>query len=87
MAGDHGSSTKAILYAFLANLGIAITKTGAVWSVGVEGHHVREHPALHGATRIAAHGDHKCAIVRDELNGRFELVRGEATRAEVVFPA
>jgi cation diffusion facilitator family transporter len=29
MAGDHGSSTKAILYAFLANLGIAITKTGA----------------------------------------------------------
>jgi Co/Zn/Cd efflux system component len=29
MAGDHGSSAKAILYAFLANLGIAITKTGA----------------------------------------------------------
>jgi two-component sensor histidine kinase/putative methionine-R-sulfoxide reductase with GAF domain len=27
------------------------------------------------------------ALVRDELNGRFELVRGEATRAEVVFPA
>jgi cation diffusion facilitator family transporter len=29
MAGDHGSSTKAILYAFLANFGIAITKTAA----------------------------------------------------------
>jgi len=29
MAGDHGSSTKAILYAFIANLGIAITKTAA----------------------------------------------------------
>jgi two-component sensor histidine kinase len=27
------------------------------------------------------------ALVRDELNGRFELRRGEATRAEVVFPA
>ena len=27
------------------------------------------------------------ALVRDELNGRFELVSGEATRAEVVFPA
>jgi two-component sensor histidine kinase len=26
------------------------------------------------------------ALVRDELNGRFELRRGEATRAEVVFP-
>jgi cation diffusion facilitator family transporter len=31
--GEHGSSTKAILYAFLANLGIALTKTGAaVWT-------------------------------------------------------
>jgi cation diffusion facilitator family transporter len=29
MSSDHGSSTKAILYAFVANLGIAITKTGA----------------------------------------------------------
>jgi cation diffusion facilitator family transporter len=30
MAGaEHGSSAKAILYAFLANLGIALTKTGA----------------------------------------------------------
>jgi cation diffusion facilitator family transporter len=29
MAGDHGSSAKAILYAFLANFGIAVTKTGA----------------------------------------------------------
>src|SRR4051812_44759899 len=29
MAGDHGSSTKAILYAFVANFGIAITKTAA----------------------------------------------------------
>jgi cation diffusion facilitator family transporter len=30
MAGaDHGSSAKAILYAFLANLGIALTKSGA----------------------------------------------------------
>ena len=27
------------------------------------------------------------ALVRDELNGRFELRRGAATRAEVVFPA
>jgi two-component system, sensor histidine kinase PdtaS len=27
------------------------------------------------------------ALVRDELNGRFELVSGDATRAEVVFPA
>jgi two-component sensor histidine kinase/putative methionine-R-sulfoxide reductase with GAF domain len=27
------------------------------------------------------------ALVRDELNGRFELLRGEATQAEVVFPA
>src|SRR5215217_8196081 len=27
------------------------------------------------------------ALVRDELNGRFELRRGDATRAEVVFPA
>ena len=26
------------------------------------------------------------ALVRDELNGRFELLRGETTRAEVVFP-
>jgi hypothetical protein len=25
--------------------------------------------------------------VRDELNGRFELLHGEGTRAEVVFPA
>jgi cation diffusion facilitator family transporter len=29
MSSDHGSSAKAILYAFFANLGIAITKTGA----------------------------------------------------------
>jgi cation diffusion facilitator family transporter len=29
MAGDHGSSAKAIFYAFFANLGIAITKSGA----------------------------------------------------------
>ncbi|HEX9207992.1 MAG TPA: cation diffusion facilitator family transporter [Steroidobacteraceae bacterium] len=29
MAGDHGSSAKAILYAFAANFGIALTKTGA----------------------------------------------------------
>jgi cation diffusion facilitator family transporter len=29
MAGNHGSSTKAILYAFLANLGIALTKSAA----------------------------------------------------------
>jgi cation diffusion facilitator family transporter len=29
MASDHGSSAKAILYAFAANLGIAITKTAA----------------------------------------------------------
>ena len=29
MSSEHGSSAKAILYAFLANLGIAITKTGA----------------------------------------------------------
>lgn len=29
MGSDHGSSAKAILYAFLANLGIAITKTAA----------------------------------------------------------
>jgi cation diffusion facilitator family transporter len=29
MSSDQGSSAKAILYAFLANLGIAITKTGA----------------------------------------------------------
>jgi cation diffusion facilitator family transporter len=29
MSSDHGSSAKAILYAFVANLGIAITKTGA----------------------------------------------------------
>jgi divalent metal cation (Fe/Co/Zn/Cd) transporter len=29
MATDHGSSAKAILYAFFANLGIAITKTAA----------------------------------------------------------
>lgn len=29
MAPDHGSSAKAILYAFCANLGIAVTKTGA----------------------------------------------------------
>lgn len=29
MATDHGSSAKAIFYAFLANLGIAITKTAA----------------------------------------------------------
>jgi cation diffusion facilitator family transporter len=29
MAGNHGSSAKAILYAFSANLGIALTKTGA----------------------------------------------------------
>jgi two-component system, sensor histidine kinase PdtaS len=27
------------------------------------------------------------ALVQDELNGRFELLSGEATRAEVVFPA
>jgi two-component sensor histidine kinase len=27
------------------------------------------------------------ALVRDELNGHFELRRGEVTRAEVVFPA
>jgi two-component sensor histidine kinase len=27
------------------------------------------------------------ALVRDELNGRFELQRGAGTRAEVVFPA
>jgi two-component sensor histidine kinase/putative methionine-R-sulfoxide reductase with GAF domain len=27
------------------------------------------------------------ALVRDELNGSFDLVSGEATRAEVVFPA
>ena len=27
------------------------------------------------------------ALVRDELNGRFELLRDEGTRAEVVFPA
>src|SRR5262245_2665358 len=29
MAGDHGSASKAILYAFRANLGIAVTKSGA----------------------------------------------------------
>jgi cation diffusion facilitator family transporter len=29
MSADQGSSTKAILYAFLANLGIAVTKSGA----------------------------------------------------------
>jgi cation diffusion facilitator family transporter len=29
MSADHGSSAKAILYAFFANLGIAVTKTGA----------------------------------------------------------
>jgi len=29
MSSDHGSSTKAILYAFLANFGIAITKSAA----------------------------------------------------------
>ena len=29
MSADHGSSAKAILYAFLANLGIAVTKSGA----------------------------------------------------------
>lgn len=29
MSSDHGSSAKAILYAFFANLGIAVTKTGA----------------------------------------------------------
>ncbi len=29
MSSDHGSSAKAILYAFLANLGIAVTKSGA----------------------------------------------------------
>jgi cation diffusion facilitator family transporter len=29
MSSDHGSSAKAILYAFLANLGIAVTKTAA----------------------------------------------------------
>jgi cation diffusion facilitator family transporter len=29
MAGNHGSSAKAILYAFSANLGIALTKSGA----------------------------------------------------------
>jgi two-component sensor histidine kinase/putative methionine-R-sulfoxide reductase with GAF domain len=27
------------------------------------------------------------ALVRDELSGRFELLRGETTRAEVTFPA
>jgi len=27
------------------------------------------------------------ALVRDELNGRFELRSGNGTRAEVVFPA
>ncbi len=29
MSSDHGSSAKAILYAFLANFGIAVTKSGA----------------------------------------------------------
>src|SRR6188474_940231 len=29
MAAEHGSSAKAILYALIANFGIAITKTGA----------------------------------------------------------
>ncbi len=28
-ASNHGDSVKAILYAFLANLGLAIAKTGA----------------------------------------------------------
>jgi len=31
MAADQGSSSKAILYAFLANLGIAVTKSGAAF--------------------------------------------------------
>jgi len=31
MAGDHGSSAKAILFAFLANLGIAVTKSAAAF--------------------------------------------------------
>jgi len=31
MSSEHGSSAKAILYAFLANLGIAITKSGAAF--------------------------------------------------------
>jgi cation diffusion facilitator family transporter len=31
MSADQGSSTKAILYAFLANLGIAVTKSGAAF--------------------------------------------------------
>ena len=31
MAADPGSSSKAILYAFLANLGIAVTKSGAAF--------------------------------------------------------
>jgi cation diffusion facilitator family transporter len=31
MAADQGSSSKAILYAFLANLGIALTKSGAAF--------------------------------------------------------
>ena len=29
MSSDHGSPTKAIVYAFLANFGIAVTKGGA----------------------------------------------------------
>jgi cation diffusion facilitator family transporter len=31
MSSDHGSSAKAILYAFLANFGIAVTKSGAAF--------------------------------------------------------
>jgi len=33
-ASNHGDSVKAILYAFLANLGLAIAKTGAAMYTG-----------------------------------------------------